>query len=103
MFLLIPIKDRVTTLVMRSFSSFARFLPPTRETPDLSSLLTHSRWICGIATVGAIGVSVLSGWGLADEGIFSNRSITGAIIPLIVGILGPHLYAVLKAHVVRLT
>ena len=40
-------------------------------TPKLWSL-THSRWFCGVATVRAIDVSVLSGRGLADEGIFPD-------------------------------
>ena len=63
--------------------------------------LTHSRWFCGIATVGAIGVSVLSGWGLADEGFFV---ITGAIVPLEIWICSPHLDTVLFVIiVVRLT
>ena len=48
------------------------------------SSLTHSRWFCGIAAVGAIGASVRSGRALADEGFFV---ITRGIIPLKVGIL----------------
>ena len=86
---------------MRLGSSFARFVPLRKETPDLSSLLTHSRWICGIATVGTVNVSLLSGWGLADEGF---PLITFLVIPLKVWIKGSRLTAVFFVIVVvRLT
>ena len=69
-------------------------------TPKLWSL-THSRWFCGVATVRAIDVSVLSGRCLADEGFFV---ITGAVVPLEIGILSPHLDTVLfKVSIVWLT
>ena len=70
-----------------------------KNIPKLWSL-THSRWFCGVPTVGAIGVSVLSGWSLANEGL---SLITSVIIPLKVRILRKHLNAVLKAHIVRFT
>ena len=66
----------------------------------LSVLLTHSRWFCGITTVGAIDVSVLSGWSLADEGF---SIITALVVPLKVWIVCPHNGTVRKAYVVRLT
>ena len=59
--------------------------------------LTDSRWIGSVTTVGTIGVSILSGWSLADEGFFV---ITGAIVPLEIGICSPHLDTVLFVVVV---
>ena len=68
---------------------------------NFPSSLTHSGWVCGIATVWAIGASVRSGWALADEGVFP---FTRHVIPFKVGIFYPHLDTVLiLISVIRLT